>query len=108
MKKGIICGFICLLTLLACGTSRLESGVKELELGMTKHEVISTLGKSYYIKGAAVTPEGNIETWSYSDPNVLESQSKRIIVNFADGRLVEWYREYIPTPPSPPSKHEHD
>lgn len=107
MKKGIICGLICLLALSACGTSKLESGVKELGLGMTKHEVISTLGKNYEVIGAAVTPDGNIETWKYSSWNAMTNETKKFIINFADGRLVEWHREYTPLPPSNP-EHNHD
>lgn len=101
MKKTIIYTLISAsLILSSCGASKLESGTKQLRLGMSQQEVISTLGKNYKVMGAVATPDGEMETWSYSDPNIMEEQNKRIIVNIMDGRLVEWYREYIPLPPN--------
>lgn len=102
MNNKLFCSLIaiCLLLLSACGSTKLESGLKQIELGMTKQEVSSILGKKYTIMGSGTTPDGNMETWCYTDPNLLESNNKKIIVNFLDGRLDEWHREYIPTPPS--------
>lgn len=98
MKKIIILAIGCSLILASCA-STMETGLKRIELGMTKNEVKSLLGKNYTILGAAVTHDGNMETWSYKDPNVMAEQNKRIIVNFNDDRLVEWHQEYIPVPP---------
>lgn len=100
MKNIIFCSILFILVLASCGSTKLESGLQKIEIGMTKEQVISILGKSYIIMGAGSSPDGNLETWSYSDPNVMEDPNKRIIVNFLDGRLDEWHREYLP--PKPP------
>lgn len=88
---------LCITLLTSCVTTRFESGLQRIELGMTKQQVIHNLGNSYIIMGAVNTPDGIIETWKYSDPNLLESPNKRIIVNFLNDRLDEWHRDYIPT-----------
>lgn len=110
MKKAIYFFIFSIAIFFSCGTTKLESNLQRIELGMTKQEVSSILGKNYTIMGSGRTPDGNIETWSYTDPNIMESDNKKIIVNFLDGRLDEWHREYIPTPPAKREndKHNHD
>ena len=94
MKKIIFFTLVSIVLLSSCGATKLESGLQRIELGMTKQEIVSILGRSYIIMGAGATPDGDVETWSYHDPNVMEDPDKRIIVTFLDGRLDEWHREY--------------
>lgn len=101
MKKRIIQLFtlICLVILTSCGATKFETGLKQLQLGMSKQEVVATLGNKYKILGAGTTPEGNLETWRYIEPNLVHGEShEQIIVNFLNGRLDEWHREFLPPP----------
>ncbi len=101
MKK-IIAILILVLTLSSCaGTMNLGSKVKQVEIGMSKHEVISKLGKSYDVKGAVKTPDGTLETINYYDSLYGYSY----IFNFLNGDLVEWY--YEPAAPQTNNEHHH-
>lgn len=101
MKKIIFCTTLCLVILASCGSSKFASGLKRLELGMTKQEVVSLLGNKYKLMGSVNTPDGVLETWKCSDPNYVLGESDDFILNFLNGRLDEWHRDYpVPTPPT--------
>lgn len=103
MKK-IITILVLVFTLSACaGTMNLGNKVKQIEVGMSKHEVISKLGKSYDMKGAVKTPDGTLETISYYDSLYGYSY----IFNFLDGDLVEWYYEPMSTPVDNEQRHHY-
>lgn len=86
MKKLLL--IITLATaLFSCSTSNLNSRAKNLELDMTKTEVIKVLGKTYEVKSAVKTPEGyKLEVYRFYG-SVL---SNDYMVSFLDGKLVEW------------------
>ena len=112
MKKRLFRSLLCIFSivlLFSCITTKLESGLQKLELGMTKQNVISVLGKGYKILGSGTTPDGDLETWIYTDGNVIAgSTSERIVLNFLDGRLDEWHREYLPPKPAPEPRNENN
>ncbi len=83
----------CALSFSSCGTMNLGTKLKSVEIGMTKNEVTSILGNSYDVVAARDTPDGALEVWRYH--NVTMEGAIPYIVNFLDGRLVEWFREPI-------------
>ncbi len=66
------------------------SNVKKLELGMSKRDVVSIMGKSYLSLGAIQTPEGNVEVIGYptADDNLYR-------LHILEGKLVQWEYERI-------------
>jgi len=89
----------CVLSFSSCGTMHLGSKLKNVEIGMTKKEVINILGNNYDIVAARDTPDGPFEVLRYYNATI--DGGIPYIVNFLDGRLVEWYRE-TSLPPHPP------
>lgn len=81
----------CVFTFSSCGTMSLGTKLKNVEIGMTKKEVISVLGSSYDVVAARDTPDGTLEVWRYN--NVTIDGPIPYIVNFLDGRLVEWFKQ---------------
>lgn len=88
------------------GVANLGSKVKQLEIGMTKKEVIKVLGTSYDIIGAGRTPQGTEETIRYSGLNAYGYY----VFHFLDNELMEFYHEVPPQPieQNVNIKHDHD
>lgn len=102
MKKIIFVAILAF-TITACGTMNLGAKLKNVEIGMTKHELVSVLGKSYEAKGGVQTPDGNIETITYYDA----MYGTTYVFNLLNGKLVEWYEEHLPPQPHPIDNHNH-
>lgn len=83
----------------SCGTINTSSRAKKLELGMTKQEVIKTMGQGYRIVSASKAPEGTLEVLRYES-----SVDYNYMIHLLDGKLVEWYEER----PRPEHQHEHE
>lgn len=103
MKKIIrynLLAFIltCVISLSSCGTWNLSSKMKQLELGMTKQEVIHILGNNYSTIGAIATPDGNLETVFYTGDGVTSGD---YTVRYLDGKLFEWFAGRPVTGPAP-------
>lgn len=102
INKGIY-AIILAITLTACGYVKdvwnMDSNVRKIELGMSKKQVISIMGKYYEIVGARKTEYGNVETirYSYSNANNIRTS---YLLSFEDGKLVEWFQEKLPLPHS--------
>ena len=88
----------CALSFSSCGTMNLGTKLKSVEIGMTKQEVRNILGNGYDVVAARDTPDGALEVWRYYNATI--DGSIPYIVNFLDGKLVEWYKE-VPHPPHP-------
>lgn len=84
---------LCCVLFISCMTTKYQSGISKLELGMTKQEVVSILGKNYTPLGAFTSPDGNVETWSYREENVMFGDQSSVIINFLNNRVDEWHRE---------------
>lgn len=102
MKKSIYkcilaLGIVVMISFSSCGTWNMGSKVKQLEMGMTKKEVVRVLGNGYTALGGIATPDGNLETIRYTDPI-----AGWYVVRFLDGKLVEWFIDENPVPPTPP------
>ena len=109
-KTFLICMFSIILALLAssCSSLTVEKKARNLEIGMTKKEVMNIMGNNYTVMAARDTPDGAVETISY-----LSTLDPPFVITFLDGRVVEWYMDRSSstpqTPPPPPSKpHHHD
>jgi hypothetical protein len=82
---------ICCILFSSCGvTGSMNMGrkIKNVEIGMTKKEVIDILGNTYEVMAARDTPDGTLEVLRYSG-----FWGHTYIVNFVDGKLVEWFVE---------------
>lgn len=104
MKKIVFISLIaCLLA--ACSThnqiAKSKDNVKQIELGMTKKEVITIMGKKYEVFGASQTLEGAVvEVLQYegADSKLAYASygaDRYYLFTFEDGRLVEWHTEKI-------------
>lgn len=103
MKK-IILALIVVLAFSSCGSTKdsmsLGANLKKVEIGMTKKEVISILGKSYSPIGGVQTPNGVVDVVSYED-----FYGQKYSFHFLKGELVEWYKDRpeYPYPPQVPN-----
>ena len=84
---------ICSFSLSSCGTMGLGTKLKKIEIGMNKEEVTNILGTNYDVVAARETPDGALEVLRYV--NFTVDGYIPYIVNFLNGRLVEWYREPV-------------
>lgn len=81
--------FILFLSINGCATT---SQFINLELGMSKEQVIDTIGKPDIARGAIMNKYNQlIEVWEYD--RLVSNWSwdkKRMWVYFSDGQLVQW------------------
>ena len=103
MTKKIIYSLFFILVFTACGTSGLMNKTKQLQLGMSRQEATALLGNNYRVVAARQTPEGGLEVLRYG-PDILDTSI--YMLNFIDGRLVEWYEEVPPPIQELPHRHE--
>lgn len=76
----------------SCGTTmNMGSKLKKIEIGMTKQEVINILGNTYDVVAARDTPDGTLEILRYTGMTI--DGYYPYLVNFLDGKLVEWFME---------------
>ena len=98
-KMKWIYALLAILLLTSCGTLmqpyQMDSKMKDIELGMTKKEVISILGKDFESAGARMT-SGSIETISYKTASMSENTEGYYLLSFKDGKLIEWFKEKYP------------
>ncbi|MDH6316685.1 hypothetical protein M2459_002432 [Parabacteroides sp. PF5-5] len=77
-----------------------DSNIRKIQLGMSKRNVISVMGKSYRSVGAIQTPDGNVEILGYT--NAEDGMYKLHILN---DKLIQW--EYDKGRP-PRREHHHN
>lgn len=87
MKKVL---FTILITTLlaACGSKAYNTELKQIQLGMTKEQVVTIMGEDY-------TTSGVRESWgkTYETIEYRGRYKFTWIFNFEDNRLVKWYKE---------------
>lgn len=85
-KMKWIYALLAILLLTSCGTLmqpyQMDSKMKDIELGMTKKEVISILGKDFESAGARMTSESSIETISYKTTSMTENTEGYYLLSF--------------------------
>lgn len=73
-------------TLLLGGCRSLDSRTQKLNLGMTKDQTVTLLGKDYKTVGARETADARkAEVIRYDDPKYGE-----LLLYFRDSKLVQW------------------
>jgi hypothetical protein len=96
MKTGkcLICLFT-ILTLTAClPTTRMTSRkMNKLELGMSKKQVTTILGRGYTIAEKRMDNNVEIEILSYRD---FHKNDEFYLFLFTNNKLEKWYRELLP------------
>lgn len=94
--------FITILTLLtiflsACSGTRIatmrKSKMEQLELGMSKSQVVTILGASYSISQKEVSYKDTIEVISYRN---IPFDDEFYLFRFKNNKLEKWHREFQP------------
>lgn len=90
MIRKLIFVTLVLFTLSSCSIlfPTLDKKVGNLELGMSKKEVLNVVGKSYELVGASMTPEGTAETILLKD-----KKSSNYVLSFLENKLVSIKRD---------------
>jgi len=70
-----------------------SSKMNQLELGMSKEQVVKILGKSYTVAEKRIEDGNQIEILSYR--NYLNEYEIYMFL-FKNGKLDRWYRELLP------------
>ncbi len=89
MTKAILFPFIlaCMLTSCASFSSMtIDNNIKKISIGMTPEQVVSFLGKGYEV----VSASEEATTFAYQSYNGVYN------LIFVNGRLKEWYKEWLP------------
>ncbi|WP_029904219.1 hypothetical protein [Prevotella sp. 10(H)] len=94
--------FLLSIVMVSCGAS-LQSGIKHVQLDMTKQEVIGKLGNDYEVASMAKTEQGNVEVLRYTIYMAHENKavpSNYYLLHFLNGKLVEVNQEdaIVPIP----------
>lgn len=96
MKKGklLLCFFMVLL-LVSCSSIVRITGEKtnKLELGMSKKQLTSILGRKYTISEKRIQNGAEIEVLSYRD---TYNKDEVYLFQFANDKLEKWNRELLP------------
>ncbi|QIK56036.1 lipoprotein [Dysgonomonas sp. HDW5A] len=88
MKKILFIAFIATV-LSACGSMKVyNSALKQIELGMTRQEVVSLMGDKYTTSGVTRVQGKEQETLEYKD-----MYKNHFFFVFVDGHLNKWYKE---------------
>lgn len=90
MKK-ILLFTLCLIICSCASVVNLDKRVQNLELGMSKREVIRILDKNYNIEVMSQTPEGEFEVWHF-----YSSYSNDYVLHFLNGSLIEFHKHWEP------------
>lgn len=75
-------------------TMQVDSNIKKIELGMSKQQVISIMGKHYQAVGAYALPEGSVEILAYSN-----HENAVYNIHVLNDKVIRW--EYEPVRTSP-------
>lgn len=99
MKKWM-CMLIVIFLMTGCrsifDSYNMDGRMKKIELGMTKKEVISILGKSYETAGARMSADGPVESISYPTTTISDSTEGYYILSFRNNVLIEWFKDKRP------------
>lgn len=97
-----------LLMMASCGAS-MQTGVKQVQLSMSRAEVISKLGNDFQVVSMAQTEHGNLEVLRFVDrTGVIDGSYTKgfYILHFLNGKLVELnYEDYMPPVTHPTHPH---
>ncbi|WP_165022609.1 MULTISPECIES: hypothetical protein [unclassified Dysgonomonas] len=91
IRKGLY-SLLLVIVLTSCastfGVANLNSKIKKLELGMTKKEALSIVGKEYDLVVASQTADGRLEVLRFTPV-----AGRIYLLHFLNGELVEYHEE---------------
>lgn len=88
MKKLVFALLFTVVTT-ACGSLKVyNDALKQIELGMTRNEVVSLMGDKYTTTGPKVIQGKTYEVLEYKD-----MYKNHFFFEFADDYLYKWYKE---------------
>lgn len=88
MKKVLLALFAMVLLSACGGFKTYNSALKQIELGMTKEQVVSLMGQNYQTSGKTYENNKEYETIEYKDMYKFHW-----IFEFVDNSLYKWYKE---------------
>jgi hypothetical protein len=95
VKKIFAIWFLCLIFAISCATPR--SSLKQVSLGMTKEEVIKSIGEPEVRRGAITNKFGQvIEVWEYRILakgkllDIMAWDADDYWFYFVEGKLIQW------------------
>lgn len=88
MRKVIFAVFVAVL-ISACGSMKVyNNALKQIELGMTKEDVVSLMGDKYSTTGAR-----NIDGKQYEMIEYKDMYKNHFFFEFSNNSLYKWYKE---------------
>ncbi len=83
--------FIALFSLILVSCATVQTGVQQLELGMTKSQVIKRMGSDFQVVTMTQTNEGSLEVLRYTqyEPGAERIPTDYYFLHFLNGKLVE-------------------
>lgn len=90
MKKIILLALMITLSLMAlnsCGTAY-NTQLKQVELGMSRDQIVTLMGDKYQTTGVQNYGKENVETLEYVD-----RYKYHWLFEFKNDRLVKWWKE---------------
>lgn len=102
--------FVALFSLILASCATVQTGVQQLELGMTKSQVIKRLGSDFQLVTLNQTNEGNLEVLRYTqyEPGAERIPTDYYFLHFLNGKLVEINSDkagfYYPDRPNRPNR----
>ena len=94
MKKNLLYLFTMLLLSACVSSVRMTSSkMNQLELGMTKEQVITILGNGYTIAEKRVEAGNQVEVLSYRD---FYKDDEFYMFLFTNDKLEKWHRDLLP------------
>lgn len=89
MGKRLIFFFLVLCIVTSCSSMssmiNADKNIRKVQLGMSKKDVVSIMGKDFRVLGATADKDGNFETIGYDNAN-----EELYVLVFSDGRLVNY------------------
>ena len=88
MKKLIV-ALLMAIVVTACGNMKVyNNALKQIELGMTRSEVVGLMGDKFNTTGTKVMDGKTYESLEYVD-----KYKNHFFFEFADNSLYKWYKE---------------
>lgn len=91
-----------LLSIILVSCASVQTGVKQIQLGMTKSEVVSKMGENYQLVSMTQIQEGYLEVIRYTKYVVQDGRSvpaQHYYIQFLNGKLIELQQEDAIRPP---------
>lgn len=88
MKRVILILFLAAFFAACGGLKVYNNALKQIELGMTRQEVVALMGDKYNTTGPRRIADKELETLEYKD-----MYKNHFFFEFSDNQLYKWYKE---------------